>query len=291
MVAEDGGNKVGDDLNAQRFAMLEDIAKELAGDIYFPTCFETADQLRRLLDDPEVSLDVVAAAVNLDPLVSTKLLNLANSAAFGTPGQSVRDVKSAISRLGLQRVRTTSMAIAIKQMLMSRDMVPFAAFTENLWEHSLYSASAAWVIARRLTRLNPDEALLAGMVHDIGAFYMLYRGVKYPELVKRPDTLRHLVMQWHESIGVALLMSLKVPDDIVEAIADHDQLRPIPTVPHGLRDVVYVANVLAGSGFEWAHQDIAVDQVDPAAVEAPPAYLELIDEIAAHAQEMRAVFV
>ncbi len=283
-------NKSGAELTAQRFVMLEDIAKELSGEVYFPTCFETAEQLRRLMDDPDVSLEIVAAAVSLDPLVSAKLLNLANSAAFGTPNQPVREVKSAIARLGLQRVRTTSMAIAMKQMLMSRDMAPFAEFTSRLWEHSLFSASAAWVIARRMTRLNPDEALLAGMVHDLGAFYMLYRAVKYPELVARPDTLRHLVIQWHESIGVSLLLNLGLPEDIAEACAEHDHLRPIPPVPRNLKDVVYVANVTAGSGFEWMHQDIVVSEADPATIRPAQEYLDLQPEIAAQTSEMLAVF-
>ena len=81
------------------------------------------------------------------------------------------------------------MAIAMKQMLMSRSMVDFDELTRKLWEHSLHSAAAAYVLAKRMTRINPDEAKLAGVVHDLGAFYMLYRALQYPELRKRPERI------------------------------------------------------------------------------------------------------
>lgn len=281
-------DKSGEALAAQRFQMLEDIAKELAGEVMFPTCFETSERLRKLLDDPEVALEKVATAVSLDPLVSSKLVNLANSAAYGLPGQTIRDVRAAIHRLGLQVVRTTSLAIAMRQMLLSRDMVDYAEFCRRLWLHSLDTAAAAWVIAKRMTRLNPDEALLAGLVHDLGAFYMLYRAMQYPELRARPQTVKHLIMQWHESIGVTLLASLGLPHDLAEATADHDQLRPLPPTPRNLADVVYVANVLAGSSFEWLLQDIPAERLEQ--VTSGPQYGELQVEIAAHVEAMRAVF-
>lgn len=281
-------HKIGKELSAQRFQMLEDIAKELAGDVLFPTCFTTAERIRKLLEDPDVSLERVASIVSLDPLVSSKLIKLANSAAYGVPGQAFRDVKSAISRLGLKIVRTTSMAIAMKQMLLSRSMVEFDELTRRLWEHSLHTASAAYVVARNMTRINPDEALLAGLVHDLGAFYMLYRALQYPELRQRPETVYYLIIRWHDSIGLTLLASLGLPEDIVEATRDHDQLRPAPPSPRNLSDVVYVANILAGGHFEWMDED--VDSANRERFALGEQYLALNEEIEAHTNAMRAVF-
>lgn len=281
-------DKTGKELNAQRFQMLEDIAKELAGEVLFPTCFDTAERIRKLLDDPEVSLDRVAAVVMLDPLVSSKLINLANSAAYGGSGQASRDVKNAISRLGLKMVRTTSMAIAMKQMLMSRGMVEFDDLTRKLWEHSLHSAAAAYVLARRLTKINPDEAQLAGLVHDLGAFYMLYRALQYPELRMRPETVYYLIIQWHDSIGLTLLASLGLPEDIVDSTRDHDHPRPMPQVPKSLGDIVYIANIMAGAHFEWVHQGVDVENQPEFALNDQ--YLALREEIQERTEEMRAAF-
>ncbi|MGE5385581.1 MAG: HDOD domain-containing protein [Betaproteobacteria bacterium] len=280
-------DKFGSELAAQRFQMLEDIAKELSGEVVFPTCFSVAVRIRQVLDDPNNSMEKIAIAVGGDPLVSSKLLALANSAAYAA-GQPVRDIRGAIQRLGLQAVRSISLAIAMKQMLLSRELVAFDELTIRLWQHSLLSASAASIVARHLTRINPDEAFLAGMVHDIGAFYMLYRAAQYPELSSRPESVKYLVAQWHDSIGQSVLGALGMPESIIDAARDHDQLREAPMPPRNLSDVVYVGNFLAGANFEWLYQDI-----DSAAVQRfalAPQYVELSEEIAEHAKAMGAVF-
>lgn len=280
----------GEDLKAQRFRMLEDIASELAsGDLIFPTCFDTALRLRSVLQDNNQSLGSVAAAVSLEPLVSARLLQLANSAAFNVTGTAVKDVQAAISRLGLNAVRSAALSIIINQLLRAKGMSTFAEFAQRLWDHSLHTAAAARVIARKLTRLNPEEAMLAGMVHDLGAFYMLYRATQYGDLIERPDTLRHLILQWHESIGVAVLGALGMPEEVVDATADHDQPRPLPAPPKSFADVLYVANMLAGGHFEWLLQRPPDDErLDIVALQAN--YRQLQGEIDAQSAEMMRCF-
>lgn len=288
MQTPDDADKHGLALRQQRFQMLEDIAQELRTDVVFPTCFDVAIKLREMLSDENVALDKLSALISLDPLIPVRLLRLANSVAYNPGGQTVRDVKSAVVRLGLKVVRATALATAMKQLLRSRDMAEFKDLAETLWEHSLLSASAAYVIARRLTRLNADEAMLAGLIHDLGAFYMLYRATHYPELRSRPDTVRYLVAQWHESIGVTLVEALGVPSDIVESIRDHDQPRDIPDEPRTLGDVVHISNVLAGGGVEWLLQEGEDRAEEHLAPDSP--YAALAEEIQAHAKEMRAAF-
>lgn len=288
MQTPDDADKHGLALRQQRFQMLEDIAQELRTDVVFPTCFDVAIKLREMLSDENVALDRLSALISLDPLIPVRLLRLANSAAYNPAGQTVRDVKSAVVRLGLKVVRATALATAMKQLLRSRDMAEFKDLADTLWQHSILSASAAYVIARRLTRLNADEAMLAGLIHDLGAFYMLYRATHYPELRSRPDTVRYLVAQWHESIGVTLVEALGVPADIVEAIRDHDQPRDIPDQPRDLGDVVHIANVIAGGGVEWLLQE--GEERPPEHLAPGSIYAELMEEIKAHAREVRAAF-
>jgi putative nucleotidyltransferase with HDIG domain len=280
-------DKTGRALSAQRFQMLEDIAQELKGEIVFPICFDVAIRLREMIDDEKQPFEQIVKLVMLDPLISARLLRMANSAPANSGGTETRDVRSAVDRLGLKTVRTTAMAIAIKQLLRSREMVEFSDMAYGLWTHSLLTASAAYVVARELTRFNPEEAMFAGLVHDIGAFYMLYRATLYPELRVRPDTVKHLVAQWHESIGVSVLEALGVPTDIIDAVHDHDLPRAIPEEPRNLNDVVYISNMLAGGGFEWMHQDVDASLVQHHAPEER--YQALMEEIHAHAKHLRAV--
>jgi len=281
-------DKTGEALKAQRFQMLEDIANELAGEVVFPTYFDAVLRLRKVLHDPDQPLSAIAGAISVEPLISAKLLQLANSAAFNPAGREVVDLQSAIARLGINAVRSAAMAIVMTQLLRAKGMAEFSTLTEMLWDHSIRTAAAARVIARRMTRINPEEAMLAGLIHDLGAFYMLYRATQYEELRHRPDSVKYLIIQWHESIGVSLLGALGLPEEIIQATEDHDRLRPPPSPPRTLTDVVYVANMLAGGHFEWTMQGCPLPPGNLAALDA--IYGELQPEIDAQQAEMRSCF-
>jgi len=169
-------DKVGEALKAQRFRMLEDIARELSSDsVVFPTCFDVALRLRKELQNPDLSIPRMAKVVALEPLVATRLMQLAGSVLHSPDGTPARDLQAAINRLGVELVRTTALAIAMSQLLRSKETALFGDFAKALWGHSIGVAAAARLLAQTFTRINPDQALLAGLVHDLGAFYMLYR--------------------------------------------------------------------------------------------------------------------
>ncbi len=280
-------DKSDDALAAQRFQMLEDLARELSGPIVFPTNLDVAARIRRLANDPAVTLDEMALAVSADPLISSKLLAMANSSPYAD-AQPLNDIFAAVSRLGLEIVCAVSLSTAIRQIVLLGSMVQFADLADLLWVHTLRSASACYVVAKRMTNIDPNVAFFAGMVHDIGAFYMLYRANKYPELVARPESLKFLVVKWHESIGESLMNALGVPSHIVEATREHDRLRKIEGAPNGLKDVVYVGNVLAGAHFEWLYNDVDIAEINRHAL--GPQYKQYGAEIDAHAQSIAAFF-
>ena len=278
----------GDALKAQRFQMLEDIARELAGEVVFPTYFDAVMRLRKTLQDPNHSLGTIANSISIEPLISAKILHLANSVAYNPAGNDVKDLKSAVSRIGINAVRSAAMAIVMTQLLKAKGMSAFSDFTHSLWEHSVRTAAAARVLAKAKTSLNPDEAMLAGLIHDLGAFYMLYRATQYKDLCERPDSLRYLIINWHESIGVSLLNALGLPEEIVDASVDHDQPRPAPISLRTYKDVIYVANMLAGGHFEWLMQEKSGPDEITTALEAQ--YADLIPQIDELTKEMHGSF-
>jgi HD-like signal output (HDOD) protein len=285
---EPNTDKVGNALSAQRFQMLEDIAKELAGEVIFPTCFDAAFRLRKELKDPDLPVSRIAKIVGGEPLVAAKLTNLANSVLYSPDGSAARNLQDAISRLGVDLVRTTALAIAMAQMMRSKNMADFGELTHSLWDHSLRTAAAARIVARTQSRINPDEALLAGLVHDLGAFYMLYRAAQYPELRDRPESMKYLIVQWHESIGVTLLSALGMPEEIVDATIDHEQPRAMPEAVRTLGDVIYVANILAGNVRELLDQDFDPNAGETSAIRLR--FADLLPEIEVDAQEMQTLF-
>lgn len=241
------------------FRILEDIARELSSDVNFPTCMDAALLVRNTLKDPFANLERVVQVVGVEPLISSKLLRLANSVSYNPSGKAITDLSAAIGRIGFDAVRTISLAVAMDQMLKSRNLAIYDELARRAWAHSVQVAAIARVLSRRLGRINPDEAMLAGLVHDIGIFYLLYRATEYPEYRNNPEAMHELLAGWHEGIGESLLHVLGVPERITEAVRDHDHLLNVET-PCTVRDVLYFANLLAGGDQEWLPADISPDE-------------------------------
>lgn len=230
--------------------ILEDITRDLSRDVNFPTCMNAATLIRNTLRDPYANLGRVVQAIGVEPLISSKLLKLANSVAYNPSGKTLSELEPAIRRLGFEVVRTASLAVAMDQMLKSRNLSAFAELPHHAWEHSLRVAAIARVLARHIGRINPDEAMLAGLVHDIGIFYLLYRASEHPEYTQNKVDILELICGWHKSIGERLLDRLGLPERIIDAVRDHDQAQHMNT-PGTIRDVLYFANLLAGYDTQW----------------------------------------
>lgn len=238
----------------QHFRILEDIAYDLSGDTNFPICMDAAILVRNTLKAPFADIDKVAQVVRMEPLISSKLLRLANSVSYNRSGKAISDLPAAIARLGFDIVRTTSLAVALDQMLKSRNLANFDSIGQSTWEHSIQVSAIARVLARRLGRVNPEEALLAGLVHDIGIFYLLYRAAEYPEYRRNIPATLELLRGWHESIGESLLHILGLTEAITKAVGNHHQRLEIAE-PSSVRDVLYFANLLADDNLQIGSED------------------------------------
>jgi len=154
--------------------VLEDIERNLSGDLCFPTFLDLAMQVRKTLKNPEAPLDEIAQSILVDPLMASRILGLANSPAHNHSGRTTARFKTAIEQLGQETVRATSLNLATDQIMKSKNLAAFDEFAKLNWEHSIRSAVIARELALPIGHINPDEAMLAGLVHDIGIFYLFY---------------------------------------------------------------------------------------------------------------------
>ncbi|MDD2885126.1 MAG: HDOD domain-containing protein [Dechloromonas sp.] len=267
--------------NALTFKVLEDIAKDLSGDeITFPTFLDITFQVRTALKDPNLNVEQLARLVGAEPLMSAKIIRMANSVALNPSGREVADVKNAIVRVGMEAVRTVSFAVAMEQLLKSRQMQPFENLSQRLWEHTAHVAALCRVLARKLAKINPDEAMFAGLVHDLGVFYLLSRAAHFPELLKDKPELHALLVGWHDNIGHALLSALGSPQQVLQAVQEHETDRDIPNGIKTLSDVLYVANKIANRTASWRDLELD-DPVDTSMLESiidAETMAEVIDE-------------
>lgn len=242
--------------NAVTFKILEDIARDLSGDeITFPTFLDITFQVRSALKDPNLSVEQLAKLVGAEPLMSAKIIRMANSVALNPSGREVADVKTAILRVGMEAVRTVSFAVAMEQLLKSKQMQPFEGISKRLWEHTAHVAALCRVLARKIARINGDEAMFTGLVHDLGVFYLMSRAANFPELVNDPVELHALLVGWHDNIGHALLSALGSPESVLLAVQEHETDREIKAIDN-LSNVLYVANKIANRTAGWRDPEL-----------------------------------
>lgn len=231
----------------RRAAFADAIKKELStGEFVFPTSMQAAVKIRRALEEPNSSLASVARVIGLEPLLSVKLLRMANSVFFNPSGNEVTDVHRALMRVGINNARTLAFAVIGDQLATAEEFAPVWRLAEQLWRHTLDVASMSFAIANQIHHVAPDTALLAGMVYDIGQFYLLSRVRHFPELLEEQDELSEFILVWHQEVGQSVLRALGTPDIIVEAL-DETEVLEDGWPPKKLADVLYLANMAAGT--------------------------------------------
>ena len=190
-------------------------AQAAAGEIVFSTHAEIALRVQRQLDDPECSIERLSKLISAEPLLAAKTVSVANTVAFNPGGRSITDLKNAVARLGFSTLRALTASVIVRQMSGTSQSREHKALSATLWEHTAHVAALARVIARRITRQNPDAAFLAGIVHEIGSFYLLAQEPVYPGL------LENNLECWHGDgealVGRAILQALDIPPGIREA--------------------------------------------------------------------------
>ncbi len=223
---------------------VREIAIDLSrGKVVFPTSFDTTIRLREVLRSERTGAAELVRIIAADPLLSTRVVQAANSVAYARLGPRVSDIKSAVVRIGSNQVKTLATAVAMAQLITYRRMLPFRTICHKVIEHSRQVAAYAFVLARNHTRLDGDKALFAGLIHDMGTLYLLFRLSERPDLFGDAAGLRTLLIDWRGQIGHSVMAALDVTPEIQEAIVAFDDMSE-STEMSRLADALFVADTL-----------------------------------------------
>lgn len=248
------------------FEFVRTLAGELsAGKVDLPSFPEVAVRVRRVVSDPNSSVDQVVRVVGSEPALAARLMRIANSASLNRSGRAVTDLRTAINRIGYNMVRSAAISFAMAQIRASNKLAGLEHYLQDLWQRSTLVAAFAYVLARQCTIVNPDEAMLTGMMHGIGKLYVLTRAIDHPELFAQTDTLNGIIDEWHVSIGKAILENWDFAEIMSQAVGEQEDLSRVDTGPPDLRDVIAIAILMAAHstdlpGLELALHDLPASQ-------------------------------
>jgi HD-like signal output (HDOD) protein len=196
-------------------------AETSSGTVDLPCFPDIVIRIRNALMDPKTTPEHTVTIVGAEPRLTARLLQTANSAAFNQSGKHITDLKTAITRLGHQLVQSAAMAFAVQQMKNEQSLRSIARPLGALWKVSISVASICQVMAR-LTKVSPDEAFLAGLLHGIGRMYIMVRSVGKAAELGNYDSFVDLVSGWHASVGKAVLENWGFAGDMADAVGNQD---------------------------------------------------------------------
>jgi putative nucleotidyltransferase with HDIG domain len=206
------------------FAFVTELAQEVSsGKVELPSFPDIAVRVRKVLADEQVSNEQIARVVGSDPGLAARVFTLANSAALNRGGKNVSELKTAVNRIGHNNVRTAAVSFAIAQLRRASELKHISKELEALWQESTMVAALAYAVAAR-TRINADESMLAGLLHNVGKIYILARANRHANLFKDPIELSQVLRDWHASIGKAIVENWGFPEHIAEAIGEHENI-------------------------------------------------------------------
>lgn len=205
----------------------------------FPSSFDLVLRIKKLADQPDSSLDDIASLVRAEPLLSARVVRMANAVLLNPYGGHITNVTDAVRRIGLATLRCLSFAVSAEQLAVAQQSVAIRAQSDALWRHAADTACWAWALARSTRRTDADTAMFAAMLLNIGQFFLLARTAAYPALGEDAQRFAHLVRKHHLAVTHALLDALDVPDPVVMAMTNMPKVVAWP--PQDLAGILSLA--------------------------------------------------
>ncbi|MDH5368517.1 MAG: HDOD domain-containing protein [Gammaproteobacteria bacterium] len=241
------------DLEEKILHMLE--SKIQSNQLMLPSMPDVFLEVKNIIDEPSSNLENIATIISRDPSLTARILKVANN-ALHIGNHEITNLQQAVSRMGLQLIKTLVTSHAITQMFNQPKGV-FKPFFDELHKHSSEVSAHAYAIAKNYSQINPDNALLAGLVHNIGYLPIDKCIESFPELEDNPELLIDVMGKVHTQVGELILNSWFFPKDIIIASVDYVDPFRIGSSTTDLTDVVIIAglNVYRGTDHSCTTHD------------------------------------
>jgi putative nucleotidyltransferase with HDIG domain len=226
----------------------------------------TVTRTLKLVEEPDVSIKEVVSIISIDQALAARILSWANSAFYGFTHPATT-LHEAITRLGFRRTKNILYTLSYSSLL-GRRVAGYNLGSGELWRHSIAVAITCQQLSEQIAYPTPDEAYVAGLLHDIGKLMLdQFFKVNWDHLLelgqKRKMTLieaeEHLLGLNHAQVGGELARKWELPTCLVDAIAYHHSPTFGGAAPE-LAAMVQIADTIClRLGIGLAHPDFLPD--------------------------------
>lgn len=206
-----------------------------------PTLPQVAIKVGNIIDDPKTTTKEIAKIISTDAALTARLIQVANSVLYRGISP-VEDIRTAVTRLGIKLIRNIVTSLIIRQLFHTKYDI-LRKRMEKLWLHSAHVAAISYVLAGKYTSIKPDEALLGGLIHNIGELPILTYAEKFPSIADSEETLDNISGSIGPVLGKTMLQAWKFPPSLIIVAAEYTNIqRPSPGLIE-IIDIVVVAKL------------------------------------------------
>ncbi len=205
-------------------------------------------KLLTVIEDDNSSADDISQVLNSDQAMASKVLKLVNSSFYGLSGK-VTTIPRAIVILGVAAIRNLALGLGVTRVLAKAGT---GEIQDKFWNHSIAVAAASEVLARHTKKVEPEEAFVAGLLHDIGHLLLLmavpeeFMAVLAMGPVNMVENERRNIGMAHTRAGQKLLKQWKLPTTLCDAIRFHHTPKVITGKDDPLISIVALGDLFAG---------------------------------------------
>lgn len=183
-----------------------------------PSLPEVALNVKQACEKDDASVSHIVDALSEDPALSVRLMQIANSSMYRSRSHA-DDLKMAVTRLGLKLVKNLVISLAMKQLYQAGSKWINDLLKEQ-WLASTKAAAMSQILARNTPQLNPENALLAGLTHNIGSLPIILLAEDDDDLFEDLNTLCRLINNLQGEVGSHIFQCWHFPD-YLSAVALH----------------------------------------------------------------------
>ena len=183
----------------------------IRGELKIPSFPDVALKMRKAFQEDTEVADI-AKIINMDPAVSVRLIRVVNSPFYMTINP-ISNCLNAINRLGLITTRNLVIAFSLKNLIKSENPVIKKLIQDN-WLQSITVSSISYTLAQLTKKVDPDEALLAGLLHNIGVLPILTFADSLPAGTYQPADIDLCISEIQGQLGSIILEKWGFPDKL-----------------------------------------------------------------------------
>ena len=210
-----------------------------AGKLDLPALPDLATKIRDTLRDTQTPIEDVTRILSADTSLTAYIIKIANSPIY-VGVEKCQDVQSAIIRLGYSGTRNIAMTYLMRSLFRPK-LTKLRPIMTDLWNDVSKLAAFSSVLAERCTHFDPDKALTAAMLQDIGALPLIQKLSRYPQVFENRHEVDKIIDKYAAKVGALIMNKWNFGPEMIEVVRSRKDWQRDPAPTADLADVILIA--------------------------------------------------